>query len=106
MKRIWEISAGMGQQIVISLRVLCTKSRRLFRSYWNHFMEPFAQILIRVPCLPYQLNVDGLPTYFGYYDKTTFSYDSSKILVTDLSNFIGDNTNESCSCNSPSNEIR
>lgn len=106
MKRIWEISARMGQQIVISLRVLCTKSRRLFQSYWNHFRELSAQIPIRVPCLLYQLNVYGLPTYFGYYDKTPFSCDSSKILVTDLSNFIGDNINESCSCNSPSNEIR
>ena len=106
MKGIWEISARMGQQIVISLRVLCTKSRRLFRSYWNHFREPSAQIPIRVPCLLYKLNVDGLATYFGYYEKTTFSCDSNKILVTDLSNFIGDNTNESCTCISPYNEIR
>lgn len=63
------------------LRVLRGHGLRAIRSCRRHFSnadEPAGQT---IPCRQYHLNAEGLPTWFGYYDKTPFSGDNNKILA-------------------------
>jgi len=67
----------MGPQ----LRTLRIHGRRLIQSYRNYHRNLDERTPQKISGRLYEMSVDGLPTYFGYYDKTPFSHDNSRILA-------------------------
>lgn len=73
---------AVGVRLLHYFLVLTCYARRFFSSGFRKFtLFPRHQ----GPCQFYRLNEGKLPTYFGYYDKSPFSYDNQKILATAMS---------------------
>lgn len=72
--------------IPLRIRALRVQSMRLIRSCRSNFNNSHEQRGGSVPYCLYEMSADGLPTYFGYYDKTPFSCDNSKILAMAITN--------------------
>lgn len=63
------------------LQIVRGHGLRLARSCRRRFCNRNGQTEKAVPSRLYTMSADGLPTWFGYYDKTPFSQDNSRVLA-------------------------
>lgn len=67
--------------LVPHIQALRGRSIRLMRQCHNRLHNSNTQSASVGSCRLYSLSAEGLPTWFGYYDKTPFSGDNSRILA-------------------------
>ncbi len=73
----------IASRVVIHLHSLAVHARRMLRLGFNSLRSELQ--LPGVSFRLFELEAQGLPTFFGYYDKTPFSQDNGKLLAMALS---------------------
>jgi len=69
------------KRFMFGLRPGVTHGKKIAKMCYNHICQSSLYFSKQTPYRLYRLKCGNSPTYFGYYDKSPFSYDNTKILA-------------------------